>query len=153
ALSALLTFRHFRISPAPAVVGSLLFAFLPYHFFRGREHLFLASYYLVPPAVMLLLWIYQARGPFFFRDDQGTWRWAFRSKRTLAALMLGLLIASGGIYYAAFAGFFLVVASTAAAWHHRSAFPLLAGGGLLAIIGMGVGANLLPNLAYQHRHG
>jgi phosphoglycerol transferase len=35
ALTALYFFRHFKFSFGPAVVGSLLYAFLPYHFFRS----------------------------------------------------------------------------------------------------------------------
>src|SRR6266852_9281504 len=34
-LSALIVFRRFQVSYGPALVGSLLFAFTPYHFFWG----------------------------------------------------------------------------------------------------------------------
>src|SRR5690606_37977352 len=52
-VSALVVFRAFRVSYPPAIVGSLLFAFLPYHLGRGENHLFLVAYYLIPLMVMV----------------------------------------------------------------------------------------------------
>src|SRR5438876_1216571 len=37
-LSALFVFRRFRVSYGPALVASLLFTFLPYHWLRVRAH-------------------------------------------------------------------------------------------------------------------
>ena len=89
AVSALFVFRHFGTPRGPAVVAGVLFAMLPYHFIRGQEHLFLASYFLVPLAVMLALRVYL--------DDKPVFR-GLRDRRTWAALALCLLIGSGGVY-------------------------------------------------------
>jgi len=43
AITSFLVFRHFRISFGPAMLGSLLFSFFPYHFMRNSGHLFLVK--------------------------------------------------------------------------------------------------------------
>ena len=60
-ISSLYVFRHFNISYLVAVWGSLLYTFLPYHFFRNQHHLVLAGYYIVPLMVMVLLWVLSGR--------------------------------------------------------------------------------------------
>ena len=60
-LSALFVLRHFKIATAPALAASVLYAFVPYHFFRGVSHLFLTAYYLIPLTVMVVLWLYLGR--------------------------------------------------------------------------------------------
>ncbi len=62
-LLALIVFRRFQVAYLPALVGSLLFAFTPYHFFRGEKHLFLAAYYLVPLVIMIAVRICQGWNP------------------------------------------------------------------------------------------
>src|SRR4051794_12571161 len=47
-ITSLFVFRYFGVPTLPALVGSLLYAFMPYHFWRGVAHLFLAAYYLIP---------------------------------------------------------------------------------------------------------
>src|SRR5207237_2436727 len=71
-LSCLCVFRCFKLSYGPAIFGSLLYSFLPYHFQRGQPHLFLSGYYLIPPMVMVILWI--SRGQWFKLD---LWRSPF----------------------------------------------------------------------------
>src|SRR5205085_709708 len=100
--------------PGTAIVGSLLFAFLPYHFGRHQSHLFLSSYYLIPPAVMMAIWICQDRPLFFQRDEQGRNHWRPRHGVAIISGLICLGIASAGLYYAFFACFLLVVAGARA---------------------------------------
>src|SRR5215470_13055438 len=48
--------RQFNLSFAHALACSLLYAFLPYHFMRNETHFLLSAYYVVPLAVLVLLW-------------------------------------------------------------------------------------------------
>src|SRR5207248_10831939 len=114
-LTALAAFRQFGVAYLPALAGSLLYAYLPYHLFRNEGHLFLAAYYLVPLAVMVALWVYldesqkgvgsrkiQGRGLGFFDS-----RPLFETRgRLCAAVIICLLVSSAGVYYAVFTGFF-----------------------------------------------
>jgi hypothetical protein len=61
-LSALFVFRRFRIAYPIALTASILFTFLPFHFYR-LEHLFLVAYYLVPLIVLVIIRIYQGWSP------------------------------------------------------------------------------------------
>ena len=149
-LCSLLVLRHFRVSYAPALLVSLLFTFLPYHLVRNLIHLYLASYYLVPLMVMVVLWLFLDPGLFW--DEEGKRR--FRPGRNgLVACLICVLVASAGIYYAFFGCFFLVIAGLAASLGSRRWQPLLTGCCLVGVTALAVGGNLAPNLIYQLRHG
>jgi phosphoglycerol transferase len=149
-VSALFVFRRFGVTRAPAAVGGLLFAFLPYHFLRGEHHLFLASYFLVPLGVMTVLWLYPGGGPQEVRDGVAGRPGALR---TLASLAIGLLIGSGGVYYAFFTCYFLLIAGVSGALGRRRVDPLWSSGAGVALISLGVLANTAPKFVYQWQHG
>src|SRR5262249_21757368 len=71
-LTALFVLGRFGIAYGPALVTSVLFAFLPYHFFRAFCHVFLASYFMVPLIVMVILWVYLDQGIFVQRNQNKT---------------------------------------------------------------------------------
>ena len=48
--------RWFKFSFGASLVVSLLYTFLPYHFFQSY-HLMMAAYYLVPLMVLVMVWI------------------------------------------------------------------------------------------------
>jgi phosphoglycerol transferase len=143
AVAALFVLRRLGISYAPALFAAVLFALLPCHFARGERHLFLAGYYLVPPAVLVALWLYG--GEPILRRGGG--------RKSLAAVAVCLLVSSAGVYYAFFACVFFLMAGLAAALRRRAVQPLLAGAALVALVVAGGAANLAPNLLYRLRHG
>jgi phosphoglycerol transferase len=153
-LTSLLVLRHFRVAWAPAIVVSVLYAFLPYHFERNMCHLFLSAYYLIPPTVMVLLWIHQDR-PLLFRRDTVTGKVTLHlgSFETLVALLVCGLVACAGIYYAAFACFFLLVTGLYTACAGQRRYAAVTAGTLIAVIGAGTVANLLPSLLYWRANG
>lgn len=152
ALGALLVFRRFGVSLAPALAGSLLFAFLPYHVLRGQEHLYLAAYFLVPPMVLVILWVYQGAGPILAKSPEGRYHVLWHAGPAVASIAICLLVSSAGIYYAFFGCILLLVAGLTAAQGPR----LLAFGNSLLLVGVlfaGTLANLSPSLWYWHEHG
>lgn len=143
-LTALATLRRLGIRYGPALVAALLMAFLPYHFFRGQSHLFLASYFLVPPTVGVLLRVYLGDDfPTPTVGRSGPW-WDG---------LICLLVSCGGIYYAFFSCYFLMVAGLGAGLGRRRPGVFRRVGLLVLIIGVGVAANLLPKLSYDRGHG
>src|SRR5207253_5511652 len=56
AVIALFVLRRFAVSYGPALIASLLYAFLPYHLLRNCQ-LFFAAYYLVPLMVLVIVWL------------------------------------------------------------------------------------------------
>lgn len=145
ALSALAVLRRgFGLSWPLAVAGALLFTFLPFHFIR-LEHLFLASYYVVPIAAWLVLRVSGERPPFHEAGRLGTGRWTV----WLACAVL----ASTSIYYAFF-GLCLVFAAGLLESLRRSAWSHLISGGLVcALVGSLVLVNLAPSLWHRHTEG
>jgi phosphoglycerol transferase len=139
-LSAICVFRHFNLSRGPAVVGALLFSFLPYHLFCAERHLFLGSYYLVPFAVMLVLWI--------LKEGEHLGR-----SRTVAGIIIGLLLGSAGVYYAFFTCFLVMIAASCSGWRRRSIRPFGAAAVMIGAISLSVLGNLAPKFAYDLRHG
>ena len=155
AATALFVLRHFNVSYLSSLLASLLYTFVPYHFFRNEHHLFLSAYYTVPLAVMVALWIASGAMVVESRDEQGArQKWlSLRNRKFVAALVICLLISAVGVYFAFFACFFLVVAGISATIYQRNARPLLAAAVLVAVIFTGLVANLLPNINYIRQHG
>ncbi|MDQ2921683.1 MAG: hypothetical protein M3R52_08775 [Acidobacteriota bacterium] len=153
-ISALYVFRHFKISYLIAVLGSLLYTFLPYHFLRNQHHL-VAVYYIVPLMVMVLLWVFSGRLLENSGDDNKSGgRLNLRSKRFIASIIICLLIASGCLgYYAFFGCFFLLVAGVAAALYWKSVRHLTVSLILVAVVFSGFVINLVPNMIYIRRQG
>jgi phosphoglycerol transferase len=152
ALSALYVLRRFHLSALPALLASLLYAFLPFHFGRGLNHLFLSAYYLVPLMVMVILWIgteqLSAEG-----ESPSRSRLRLRRPKLIWSLMICLLIASAGTYYAYFAAFFLLIAGLMVAARRKSLRPLMLPGLLVTLIAAVTVVNLLPSIIYLARHG
>jgi phosphoglycerol transferase len=151
-VSALFVFRRFNVSYGPALTGSLLYAFLPYHFHRSTAHLFLSAYYLTPLIVLIVLRIYLGESILLGRQDTAPVT-AGRLRKVLAAMVLCALVASGGIYYAYFACFFLLVAGTCSSLFRKRLQPLVDAGLLITIVIAGVLLNVAPSLWYAHLHG
>jgi phosphoglycerol transferase len=146
--AALAVFRHFGAGRLPALAGALLYAFLPFHFYRGEGHLFLAAYYLVPLQVLVALWVYLGRLAPAEGEGAGPAR-----RRRLVALAVCLLVTGAGVYYAFFGTFFLLLAGLARSVREGRVRPLL---GSLALAGttcLGLGAATLPCHLYRLAEG
>jgi phosphoglycerol transferase len=177
-VSALMVFRRFQVSYGPALVGSLLFAFTPYHFFRGEGHLFLSAYFLIPCIVMLALRICQGWNPLRFgREGEGPpesptsparrrtpaypprpSEGAKVPKRSMnlelvGSLLICILIGAGGIYYAFFSCCLLLAAGIWAGMQQKALRPLFFSGTLVVVISLSVFAQMVPTILYNARHG
>jgi phosphoglycerol transferase len=154
ALTSLFVLRSVGMGLGPAVAASVLFAFAPYHFFRGQGHLFLSGYFLVPLAVLVMVWIFSRRPCFFAWDEsQEHYTRQVRCQRSFTSLAIAAFLGAGGVYYAYFACCLLGVAGLSASWRRRRWQPLVASGILIVIISLSVLANLTPNLLYHLWHG
>jgi phosphoglycerol transferase len=153
-LSALFVMRRLGVSAGIAVVMSLLYSFLPYHFQHGIWHVFLSAYYLVPFLVLVALRVYQGWVPFRRTcPGSGARRWHWTDPSGLGAIAVCVLMAGGGIYYAAFGCFFLMAAGVGAWLSGRKLAGLLTGLFLTGVLVLAVVANVLPNLLYRLEHG
>ncbi|MFO0840995.1 MAG: hypothetical protein U0797_01170 [Gemmataceae bacterium] len=145
AATSLLALRNLGIGRLASMIGSVLFTFLPWHYFRFG-HLFLASYYLVPLTILVAVWACQGR---LLRGPDGKFplgRWA-------AAVVIGLLTSGGGVYFAYFGCFFLLVAGVACAARERRLACLLPSVVLVAVVSAGLLAQIGPALHQQAVQG
>jgi len=109
AWSSLLVLRRFEVHDQVAVAASLLFAFAPYHFWKGTSHIHLSAYYPIPLAVMVSLWLCQGKPLLLARNAQGKLRPCWIRNHTLAVLVACGLISLGGPYGAYFGTFLLLI--------------------------------------------
>lgn len=154
-VTSMFVFRELKLSNLGAMVWGLLYTFTPFHFFPGIAHLFVATYYVVPLAVCVALWVgsgdllsARAGGP----PEKP--RINFRSRKFVISVIACALVSSVGYgYYAFFACFFILVGgiTAAVAFHNlRYCLPAII---FTGIISAGLLANLAPNLLYLYRHG
>ena len=152
--SSLFVLRHFGVSGPISLAASLLYAFLPYHFWRGTWHFFLALYYPIPLAVMVAIWV--ARGePLLFRGPSaGSWTGSLApSVKGIASLVIVALLPSTGVYYAFFSGFFLATSGLIALLRRPQWARALDAGALLALLAASCVIGAAPFVLYWAREG
>jgi phosphoglycerol transferase len=155
ALAAFLVLRRLRLSRPVALVCSILYTLLPYHFLRGEPHLLLTAYYAVPLGAYLVLSVLDDEPLFARRSRAGPRLLAYASRRSLTtvALVLVLATASGSFYYS---GFTVVLVAAAALLRFavsRSRRVLATGAVLVGVlVGLSL-VQLAPSLVYRARHG
>jgi phosphoglycerol transferase len=152
ALAALYVFRQFGLATWPALCGSLLYAFLPFHFARGEQHLFLAAYYPVPLAVMVALWIMRGAVTPAEPHERGSRGRPSRAK-LLASAIICVVLASSGVYYAFFACFFFLVAGVVLAVRQGRGRALVVPLALVALTSAVLTAHYLPSILHLSRYG
>jgi len=150
-LATMLVFRHFKISFSASILGSLLFSFIPYHFLRGVAHLNLSAYYMIPPMVMVILWVF-AEPSFLFRDKDIDKNWLLSKKFVIGSLIC-IFMSFEFIYYPFFSCFLLLIAGMSSCISHRNKYPLLNSFILISIILGGILINMSPTFIYQHENG
>ena len=138
-LTSLYVFRRFNLSYVPALFSSLLYAFLPYHFMRNQNYLILAAYYVIPPAMLVVLWI--ARETL-----------APRTKKFIFSVLICILLGSSGVYYPFFFCFMLLIAGVIGALKLHGLKPLVMAVVLIAITVATIAINLSPSVIYKYTH-
>ncbi|HEV3479932.1 MAG TPA: hypothetical protein VG144_10860, partial [Gaiellaceae bacterium] len=143
ALTSYLVLRRLPVSRGPALVVSVLFAMLPYHFTRGEAHVFLVAYYAVPLGAYLAIAV--------FRGDP-----LFAGRRAVlitAVMCVVVATASGSGYYAVFTVFLVAVAALLRFIARRERESLVAGGAVVAAITAVSLLQLAPTIVYRVANG
>jgi hypothetical protein len=153
AITSLYFFKYFKFSFGSALFGSLLFTFLPYHFFRSY-HLFLAAYYMVPLMILVILWVCSGK-PFLvqFGDNKRWPRLEFKSYESVFSIVVCVIVGSCGLYYPFFSCFLLLIAGANTCVQRKKIAALLAPAILVGILAGTVFINHLPLAIYQYTHG
>ncbi|MGH3079809.1 MAG: hypothetical protein ACRDNH_01555 [Gaiellaceae bacterium] len=143
ALTSFIVLRRLAVSRGIALVISVLYALLPYHFMRGEAHVFLVAYYAAPLGAYLAIAV--------FRGDRlfGGWR----PTLITAALCAVVATASGSGYYAVFTVVLVIVAAVLRFVASREREALIAGGAVVAAITAVFLLQLAPTLVYRAVNG
>jgi phosphoglycerol transferase len=153
ALTGLAALRGLGVSYGSALVGAVLYAFLPYHFWRGEAHLVLSGYYLVPLAILSIVWVGRGEPILLVRNEEtGRLTWDWRSGKTLFSLVLCALLGLDWPYYPYFACYFLLVAGVAGRSKGDS-LALWRGMILTGVVALTFALNLIPNALYRYHNG
>jgi hypothetical protein len=152
ALTAMIVFRHLRLTLPAAAVGGLLYTFLPYHYQRWENHYFLAAYWLVPLSLLPVFAVLKGCLPFFEPQQDGTYRLRLLSWRSAGYVTLAIAIASAGAYYAFFACAILAFAGLYGWAALRTYRALVAASSVAAIIVVFGFLNHLPTYIYHIRY-
>ena len=150
-VTSLFVFRQLKLSYLAGVVGSLLYTFLPYHFFRAY-HIHMAAYYLLPLIIHVTLWVFA--GPLIFgQPSGGRWPKLELNFKTVFALLVAVLVGGCGIYYPFFSCFFLLGAGALGSLQQKRIYPLLSAITLAVVIAGAVVISMTPMFLYQRSHG
>jgi len=153
-LGAYIGARIIRLPSAHALFIGLMFAFLPFHYLHGANHLYLSSYWMIPIWLAVIIKELITPGWTLGLEEGISFNLRQCAYRPRSWLLLGLTVfsATAGFYYSAFfvlgTGFFGLLAVI----RERSGKNL----GLLFMSSLGalvVGVQILPILLFQRSMG
>jgi hypothetical protein len=153
-IATLFVFRKLNISPIPAITGSLLFTFVPFHFLRGEWHLVLSSYFLLPLMVLVIFWIFE--DDFLLSDfEKGSQNLtsSLMNAKSIICILICIGIALEFVYYPFFSCFFLLIAGLCTTISRKKWSPLLNAGLLIGIILLCIFMTSLPTILYHQDNG
>jgi len=155
ALASVFVLRRFSASRVSALLASVLFAFVPYHYLRGLGHLSLAAYYSVPFIIMLALAVDSKTMPFFVlgEDQKKGYRFAPFTVPSMGFAVLAVLIGLSGVYYAFFACFFFLVTGVLACVRRKAWKRLASAGILVGFSAIAFGVQMIPSWWYHLQNG
>lgn len=151
--ASLFVFRQIGLSYCTAIAGALLYTFVPYHLTRSTIHLFLSGYYVVPLSTMVALWIYREETPIIKYNPENGLTANFAGSKTVASLLLSVVISISGEYYVSLGCFFIIVSGVLASTVARRFDQLLTALAVVAFIAVIFVASLAPSFVYSMRYG
>lgn len=156
AIAACFVFRCLKISRLISIIISVLYAFLPYAFLRGQNHLFLTAYYIVPLIILVCLSLWSNNLPLLSNQQnfRTKFNWlAIKNRQSILCIIICLLLGSTSEYYAFFGCFFIAVASISAFVYKRDKRIFISALILITIVCISFFLNILPSLLYIFQNG
>ncbi|WP_151733830.1 hypothetical protein [Paenibacillus tengchongensis] len=133
ALTSLIFMRRMKINIPVSILGSIVFAFIPYHYLRGEAHLFLSGYYMVPLITMVIFWVWDG--------EWGRRRW-------ICSIIILLLVGSTGIYYAFYTCAAILLVGCLVSLNKKNLKNIINPLILISIVVFSGLINLAPNIIY-----
>lgn len=147
-LTAYFVMQELKICKIYSCCGALLFALLPYYFYRNIEHFVLSETYFIPLAILLSIWCYEEK-----ITDFSIKRFFF-NKHNVLMFIICILIANNGIgYYPAFSCFFLLLSGGISALDKKKMRAVIPSIVSISLISLFFFINFLPALFYWNTEG
>ena len=153
AVTAWWVMRDLGLPGIAAVTCGVIYALLPYHFWRGEGHVFLSAYYAVPLGCWLVLRVLARRPLAELREGAGPVRSRLRLRSLLLPAAFCIVLGSTGIYYAVFAILLLCFSALVVVWDREGRRPAVEGIAAAGLIGLVLLLNLLPSIGYHADNG
>lgn len=164
ALAAYLALRHLRFGVGTALIASTALTWLPFRIGHGQYHLFRTSFWWVPLAVVLVLWVLHWRERFLVDADppsRGSWRadlvWTLRHnlRRRRVAIVLSMIVVLAGseTMTTAFTLTLLALTGVIASVRRRELSTLVVHGVAIAAIGVVLVVMFAPTLRFAAANG
>lgn len=152
-LTSMIVFRKFEIGYPYAILGSLLFTFIPYHLIRGVGHLNLSPYFIVPLMVMVLLWIYSNEIAINISDNSSGIKSLMYNYKLMVSILICILSGVTYFYYPYFFCFFLMLVGIISSAIHRQKAPILISILMIMLIVLVIILNQSPTIIYHYQYG
>jgi len=150
-VTSLYVLRKLKVSSVPALTGSLLFTFVPYHLLQGVWHINLAAYYSIPFVLLVCFRLF---------DSELTWKlWQQESgirkiNRTgIENIVFCIIIGSTFIYYPFFSCYFLLLAGIVASISRKKWLPFVYSLALICFIVFLILIYNIPSIVYHVENG
>jgi hypothetical protein len=150
ALTTTFALKRLGVSHVIATTIAILYAFLPYHLYRGLNHLFLVTYYAVPLVGLMLVRLMDVS----LLGAQPKTQPNRRRRRFIGKAMVVCLVAGmSGLYYAFFTCLLLCAAAIWSIVVQRSRLGAAAAMLLVGTTIASLFVNLAPNVMYWAANG
>lgn len=164
ALAAFLALRHLRFGVGTALIASTALTWLPFRIGHGQYHLFRTSFWWVPLAVVLVIWVLHWRERFLVNGDppwrgsrraQAVWsvRHNLRVGRIAIALVMIVVLAGSETMTTAFTLTLLALTGVIASVRRRELSTLVVHGLAIAAIGVVLVAMFSSTLRFVAAQG
>jgi phosphoglycerol transferase len=144
AFAAFWSLRRLGLALGPALLCSLIYAFLPYRIVRNVGHLTNAAYYLVPLAIVVLVWLARDRFATQPRNVRGAFIFALA-----IAVLVPLQMPYNGVYFA----YLAVIACAIAIAGGARVRAIAMTAALLAATGLSFVAEQIPAMLHARDAG
>lgn len=146
-ISMTVSLRMLKLSGTTSVLGGVVYTFLPYHLFRGEQHLFLATYAIVPLACVVVIWIIE--GDLYFntgvvKDSKKNSICKWINWKLVVALCISVLIGMDNVYYIFFSCLLIAFATLWNLIEEKNIKKVYAPFLVILTIGITVIINLVP---------
>lgn len=137
-VTSLIFMRQMKFKVPVAMLGSVVFTFLPYHYLRGEAHLFLSGYYMIPLITLVALWV---------------WEKEFDCKKWVSSILIIIVVGSSGIYYAFYTCAILILIGIVVSFNKKSIRPIFTPTILVSIVLIVGLINISPSIIYSIQNG